>query len=322
MKIHRFAVYAWGTLVYNIAVILWGAFVRSSGSGAGCGTHWPLCHGAVIPETTHHTTFIEFAHRISSGLALLLVVGLLTWGLYHYPRGSLVRWGAGFALLFMVIEALLGAGLVLFELVAENASVARAVWMSLHLVNIFWLLSCLALCAWWSSGGRMNMVWPESRTLLALTIALGGTLLLSTSGALTALSDTLFPVASLAAGFQQDLDPSAHFLVRLRPLHPIVAVLMSFYLIVVAWQFYERRLTARMRWFASLLTLFIAMQLITGVLNVVLLAPTAMQIIHLLLAMLVWITLVLLTSEMLADRGDLEARELLQMEKHSFRYTH
>src|SRR5690606_8937667 len=43
----RLAAFAWGTLAYNLAVIVWGAYVRATGSGAGCGSHWPLCNGEV-----------------------------------------------------------------------------------------------------------------------------------------------------------------------------------------------------------------------------------------------------------------------------------
>ncbi|MFN8454080.1 MAG: COX15/CtaA family protein [Anaerolineae bacterium] len=76
VKLDRFAKYVWTVLAYNLAVILWGAFVRASGSGAGCGSHWPLCNGEVIPRTPQMETLVEFTHRLTSGLALLLVIGL------------------------------------------------------------------------------------------------------------------------------------------------------------------------------------------------------------------------------------------------------
>ena len=124
-KNQRFTVYAWAVLAYNLIVIMWGAFVRATGSGAGCGSHWPLCNGVVIPRAPTTETMIEFSHRISSGLALVSVVVLLIWAYRSYPSGGSVRRGAAWSMFFMVLEALVGAGLVLFEYVAANVSVAR-----------------------------------------------------------------------------------------------------------------------------------------------------------------------------------------------------
>src|SRR5665213_3823423 len=55
--------FAWFAVFYNVAVILWGALVRATGSGAGCGNHWPLCNGQVIPVSPGLHTVIEFTHR-------------------------------------------------------------------------------------------------------------------------------------------------------------------------------------------------------------------------------------------------------------------
>src|SRR5689334_25339849 len=104
MKLGRFAIYAWGTLVYNLATILWGAYVRASGSGAGCGSHWPLCNGEVVPLAPRVATLIEFAHRMTTGLAGLLVIGLVVWAFRAFPRRSSVRLGAALSLGFIIIE--------------------------------------------------------------------------------------------------------------------------------------------------------------------------------------------------------------------------
>ena len=50
----NFTRFAWLTLGFLILVILWGAFVRATGSGAGCGNHWPLCNGVVVPLSLIH----------------------------------------------------------------------------------------------------------------------------------------------------------------------------------------------------------------------------------------------------------------------------
>ena len=153
MKLNRFAKYAWGVLAFNMFVILWGAFVRASGSGAGCGSHWPLCNGVVIPPLPQLETIIEFTHRITSGVSLLLVVGLLVWAFRAYPRGHSVRLGAVLSMIFIVTEALIGAVLVLFSWVAKNESTGRVISVALHQTNTFLLLALLTLTAWWASGG-------------------------------------------------------------------------------------------------------------------------------------------------------------------------
>jgi len=308
MKLGRFALYAWAVLVYNLLVILWGAFVRASGSGAGCGSHWPLCNGEVIPLAPPVATLIEFSHRLTTGLAGLLVIGLVVWAFRAFPRGNSVRLGAALSLAFILIEGLVGALQVRLGLTADNASVGRALVGSIHLANTFLMLAALTLTAWWAGGGAsLQLRNPDPSTssggaagkgrqgLLGWVFAVGllGVLLVGASGAITALGDTLFPSGSLADGLQADFSAGAHFLIQLRVIHPILAVLVGVYSIVAgrlaaAWR--PSVATRRLAW--GLVALFGA-QLLIGVLNVALLAPIFMQIIHLFMADLVWVALVL-----------------------------
>jgi heme A synthase len=299
--IPKFAKYAWFVLGYNILVILWGAYVRATGSGAGCGSHWPSCKGEVIPRAPEIETLIEFIHRLTSGVAFLLVLGMLIWAWRAYPRGHRIRKASGFSMLFMITEALVGAGLVLFEWVAGNISTARVVVMSIHLLNTHLLLASLALAAWWASGGEPLRLKEQPASLKwRFGIGLIGVLVLSMAGAVTALGDTLFPAASLAEGIQQDFSPAAHFIVRLRVWHPVIATLVGLYLILFAVSLVgERRDRWNKRFAIALGTLF-AVQLIAGMVNLILLAPVWMQIVHLLLADLVWIALVLLAAQTLS----------------------
>lgn len=149
---NRFSKYSWLVLSWNILVILWGAIVRASGSGAGCGSHWPSCNGELLPSFEKFQTIIEFTHRMMSGIALLLVLVLLIWGLRKFKKGNYQRIGVIGSASFILIEALLGAGLVLFKLVADDSSTYRAVAVSVHLLNTFILLAFLSLNAWWASG--------------------------------------------------------------------------------------------------------------------------------------------------------------------------
>jgi heme A synthase len=277
-------------LAYNLLVVLWGAYVRATGSGAGCGAHWPLCNGVVVPRAPAAATTIEFTHRLMSGGALILVAILVLWAFRAYPRQHPVRLGAALSGIFLVTEALIGAGLVLFQWVAQNASLARAVSLSLHLVNTLTLLACLALTAWWASGGApVRFAGPHRWTVAAV---LGGMMVLGISGAIAALGDTLFPASSLAAGLRQDISPAVHFLLRLRMWHPVLAMLAGGFAAIAS---------VRLR-FGIVPLLLVFAQLIAGMINMVLLAPVWMQLVHLLLADLLWIALVLASARTLAGK--------------------
>jgi heme A synthase len=293
MRLGRFAIYAWGMLAYNLLVVLWGAYVRASGSGAGCGSHWPLCNGEVIPLAPPVATLIEFSHRLTTSLAGLLVIGLLVWAFRAFPRGHSVRLGAALSLAFILIEGLVGALQVRLSLTADNASVGRALVGSIHLANTFLMLAAMTLTAWWASGGAALQLRRQGLLGWVFAVGLLGVLLVGASGAITALGDTLFPSASLADGLQADFSAGAHFLIQLRVLHPILAVLVGVYSIgagrlAAAWR--PSLITRRLSW--VLIALFGA-QLLIGVINVALLAPIFMQIIHLFMADLVWVALVL-----------------------------
>lgn len=298
----RLARFAWVVLGYNLLVILWGAAVRATGSGAGCGRHWPTCDGQLIPSFQSVARVIEYSHRVSSGVALLLVVALGLLAFRDAPRRGPVRKAALVANVFMFGEAVLGAMLVLFEKVGLDASLGRALFTALHLNNTFLLLAALATTAWLASGGTAPRLrglgdagqadwvrWPLVASLL-------GVMLLGTSGAVAALGDTLYPAASLRAGLAQDFSTTAHLFVRLRVLHPMIALLAG--ALVVAAAVAARRarrgdvlVDALAR---AVGALFVA-QLGAGLVNLVLLAPVWMQLVHLLVADALWLGLVLLT---------------------------
>jgi heme A synthase len=225
MKVDRFSKYAWGVLAFNLAVIMFGAYVRASSSGAGCGAHWPLCNGEIIPRAPRIETLIEFTHRTTSGLAFLLVTGLLFFAWRAYPKGHQVRIGAAFSM--------------------------------------------------------------------------------------TALGDTLFPSLSLSDALMQDFSPTAHFLIRLRVLHPTIAMAVGTYLILIASLTNLRIRKPSNHLFSRALTVLVVLQILAGVINVTLLAPIWMQIIHLFLSDALWITLVLLTATTLVSHETVVEKEPL-----------
>ena len=280
----HFPRFAWFVLGYNVAVVLEGAFVRATGSGAGCGNHWPMCNGQVVFGTPALATVIEFAHRAMTGVDSTLIMGLLIMAFYGFPKHHPVRLGAALSTLFLVTEALIGAALVKFGLVVNDASPARAAVLSLHLANTLTLLACLTLTAWWAHHPRIRFTGHAWASLAAVAV-------LGITGALTALADTLYPVRSLAAGFAQDLNPDANFVVKLRAMHPFVAAAVGLWLI-----YYASLRVAVARRAAHAVIALVVLQLLAGGLNLVLLTPIGMQLIHLLLADLLWIAVVILCA--------------------------
>ena len=284
---------AWGVLGYTILVVLWGAFVRASGAGAGCGDHWPLCNGEVIPTAPALNTVIEFGHRVTSALAGLAAVGLVfvVWRgteAKHPARGAAVA-----SLAFMVLEGAIGAALVLFEYVAYNPSIGRAVWMAAHLTNTFLLMGALTLTAWWSHGHAAPRLRLGERTAwIAATLV--ATLVLGAGGAVTALGDTLV----IGGGLDPASDPIVAALLGARVFHPTMAFLTLAILAAAVWRTQDASVhSAQFGW--VLVGGFVA-QIALGGLNVLLMAPIWLQIVHLLATDVLWIGMVIWASETLS----------------------
>jgi cytochrome c oxidase assembly protein subunit 15 len=286
----RLSLFAWGTLAYNIAVIVWGAYVRATGAGAGCGNHWPLCNGEVIPRNARLETLIEFSHRASSGIAAVLVLGLVVACWRSLPKKHPARSAAITAALLMVSEALLGAALVKFELVAQNRSIARAISLPIHSTNTMLLLAAIALTALWLPVGLGSLRWTKRNSWLAAS-ALVMLLITTAAGVIAALGDTLFPNATMA----QDFSAGSHFLLRLRVLHPALAILTT--IVIAIFVSRASRDNSRARQFAVFVGIAIVSQLFLGMLNITLQAPVWLQMIHLCVADVVWIGTVMVAAE-------------------------
>ncbi len=276
----RFARFAWGVLAWNVLVVLWGGVVRSTGSGAGCGGSWPLCNGEVLPPEPAAATLIEFTHRMTSGLALAGVAVLLVWSLRLFPPRHPARRAAVLSTVFILVEALLGAGLVVFGLVGDNTSPWRAVYLSAHLVNTMLLLGVLTAAAWFGSAPAVKPI-PAGRLVRA---ALPVALLLSATGAIAALGDTLYPASA-------ELEGPTPALLRLRLLHPLTAILAGAFLL---WAALDALRSPRLARVGGMVAALLGIQMVAGLVNVGLKAPVWMQIVHLFLADLLWIALVVL----------------------------
>jgi len=296
-----FTRFAYLVLAYTLLVVLWGAYVRATGSGAGCGSHWPLCNGEVLPRAPEAATRIEFTHRVTSGLSLLLVAALAVWAFRAFPRAGRVRKFALLSGVFLVIEAVLGAGLVLLEYVAHNASPGRAWYLSAHLVNTQLLLAMLILTAWYSH--RAHPPRPANRPRL-IAAALPAALLISVTGAVAALGDTLILGAAAAGAHPADAAAAAGGLVRLRLLHPFIAILAGAFLIWAALGAAARERNAVARQARLLVAALVLVQWGAGLVNVILKAPVWMQLLHLLVANALWLALVILFVETEESRGE------------------
>lgn len=295
-----FVRYAWATLIVTLVVIVWGAVVRATGSGAGCGSHWPLCNGEVVPLAPAIDTVIEFVHRLTSGGVMLMALTLVLWARRVFAPGHQARRWALIAFVFMLIEAGIGAGIVLLELVGDDASVARAVYVGGHLVNTLLLVAAMVSTIWWarSASGSATPVSVWTPSARGLTCALAAMLVVAATGAVVALGDTLFPHASLAEGFAADLDPASHFLIRLRVWHPVLAALTGIGLLVLATRGRGIGRTGR------LVIAAVVAQTLLGLVNLLLLAPLALQMAHLVMSNLLWMAVVWAWLDVRrADRG-------------------
>jgi cytochrome c oxidase assembly protein subunit 15 len=285
--------FAWAVVGYNVLVILWGALVRATGSGAGCGNHWPLCNGQVIPLSPRVDTVIEFTHRCMTGGSIFVVLGLLVWTFRTTAKGQAARVFAVTSTVLLVNEAFLGALLVKLGYVTGNQSMGRVLVLSIHLSNTLLLLAALTLTArllgtgqpWRELGvGGAKKVWAF--------VGLAATLVVGVSGSLAALGDTLFPASSLRAAFAQDFAEGSPWLLRLRGVHPVSAVVAA---IFVLWLVRQARRAGAAR-LAVLVLALLGFQFALGLADVLLLAPVWMQILHLLGADLYWVALVTLAA--------------------------
>ena len=281
------AVYAWGVLAFMVLVVLWGAVVRATGSGAGCGNHWPLCNGDYFPHHPRLATIIEFTHRSMSGILTTLVALLVAAIFYLRPKPDPVRKAALWVVALLISEALLGAVLVKGGYVERNTSAARVAMQCIHFTNTMLLIAALSTTAWWLHKPSPPRWCRPSGLMLAMIIL---TLFVGATGSVAALADTLFPSQSLSSAFAQDFAATAPLIVRMRWIHPAATLMLTACVIAAYYRHRSRH--------ARVVVLLLVSQLIIGIADVLLLAPTWMQIVHLLGADLFWITLVIFTVEL------------------------
>ena len=297
-------VLAWVAALSTWALIVQGAVVRATGSGAGCGSHWPTCNGAIVPLSPTAETLVEFSHRLLS----LLILAFGAWLLVRAFRGRKANPGLWVfslaAFIFLLTEALLGAATVLFGLTGDNATVARGLMVSAHLVNSLLLVGALTGAVVYAKEGRG--LWPlrvREQGLLSTVLGVGivGMLVLMFSGGIAAMGDTMFPAESLREGLVQDFHPEAHLLIRLRILHPLIAITVGIYLFLslgLSWLL--KPVSAAKRIAQVLFGVYVA-QLVIGSANLAFLAPIPLQLLHLTTATLAFALLAALSVYALGE---------------------
>lgn len=283
--------YAAAVVAFMVLVILEGAFVRATGSGAGCGNHWPLCNGDFFPHHPRLTTIIEYTHRSMTGVCTTMVAVLIGWTFLARPQGDRSRRAVVWCGVLLLTEALLGALLVKGGYVENNASNMRVFMQCVHFTNTMLLLAAITITWWWLRNRTPPLkLRPLARP--AAWLALAATIFVGATGSVAALADTIFPSTSLQTAFVQDFAASSPLLVRMRWVHPATALIALACAIWLALQLRSK--------LGRCVLALIAAQLILGAADVLLLAPTWMQILHLLGADLYWIALVAACTTVLA----------------------
>lgn len=305
-KLDGLSKFAWFVLGYNILVILWGVFLRASKSGDGCGRHWLTCHGEVIPSAPEIKTAIEFSHRVSTSIAGILIIVLVGWTFARWrSRNNKQNWltfaNALISLLFVVVEGLLGAGLVLTGNTAENLTPERPIWMAGHLINTLILLAFLTFTARYASGGAPLHRSANRKYKAAVWVGVISIMLVGITGSIAALASLVFPSATLVEGIAMDFSPTSNLILRLRFLHPLIAILSSVFIVfLVGWLAKESGKDPKVVLWSNVLSILVLVQIGVGAVTLLLLAPILLQIFHLLMADAIWVSFVMAAASFLA----------------------
>ena len=307
-----FSCFCFSLLCFCLVVILWGAWVRISHSGDGCGAHWPDCQGQFLIDSSFTgKTWIEWIHRLLSAVFGLGVGLLVLLSFLPFSRGHTVRKSAIWVLLFTISEALIGAGLVLAGLTGGNVSFTRLLVMNLHVLNSLLLTGGLFICWRLSLGKRFEKPFSYSLSLgkrfekpfsyslffgkqfkklfspfgISLWFFIVAFFLIVFSGSLSSLAVSLFPSQGLWEGLVLDWASGSHWLVRFRVWHPILALLLTGSFLFYYFGFLlpcskkNKSLLRSHRIFILLL----CVTLLSGLMNLLLLSPVWLKLTHLFL---------------------------------------
>lgn len=298
-QIQTFQKFSYYLIFYTLLVIVWGAWVRISHSGDGCGASWPLCHDQLVPLQTETVgkTWIEYLHRLTSGLYGVVVLVQFFWGRKIFEKDHPILFWLWMSLGFMISEALLGAGLVLLGLVGNDESVGRVSIMTLHLLNSMILTASVASVWNFSKSSFIRSQLAFEKIKVSPKILISAFvipfLVVGATGAWAALSSTLFPSQSFIESIMKEFAPDSHFLISLRTLHPIFGTILGAGLILLLILLKPMQINEEIRQRQKTLQYLILAQIFIGYLTMFLVSPIKLKFIHLILAHSSWIFLVL-----------------------------
>lgn len=300
-KNNFFSTYCFSILCFCLFIILWGAWVRISHSGDGCGQSWPSCDGQYLLEAGEkRKTWIEWIHRATSGLFGIAVLSLMIGAFFKFSLRHPVFKSSVCVLLFTVSEALIGARLVLAGLTGSNTSLARVLTMNLHLLNSLLLTGSLFIC-WrlskcknYSLSNALFYLKTKSFFFISLIIFF----IIVFFGSLSSLSASLLPSHSLLEGISSDFNPESHWMIRLRLLHPLLALIFGGGFLL--YYFLKNTKSERGKGLYKIKSLFkdrkispqeififcLIFALLSGFLNLLLLSPVFLKLTHLLIVYL------------------------------------
>ena len=258
--------WAWATLALFVIVVLEGAVVRATSSGAGCGNHWPLCNGEILPHHPRLATIIEFTHRSLTGASTAMFAGLIAWTFRATRKHHPARWASVIAGILLLVEAALGALLVKGGYVENNASIARVFVQGIHFTNTMLLLAATTVVA--VLLGRPRTALSQASLKRPILLALFATILTGATGSVAALADTLFPSPSLSAAIAADFAAASPLLIRMRWIHPASSAIAVVCTLILIAAFAHRGYRA----LAIGLSTNLAAQVFIGLLDVLLLA--------------------------------------------------
>jgi heme A synthase len=297
----RIPILAWSMLWLTVAVVVGGALVRATDSGAGCGESWPICGGQIIPEIGNYHTAIEVSHRLMTGLLGFVLIAVFVLVRRHYDKSHRLRRAVFVAGILLIIESLLGASLVLFGWVEFDASIARLIVVPIHLVNTFLLVAAMTAVAFFADGGAGFRVDPKK----TLDKVLGGSLLIiliiGATGALNALADTLIKSDALRTAVGDEILVTESVLRQIRTIHPFVAIIGGLALFMLV-RYLTAEASKRVKLIGLGVQAIIWAQFILGLLNIALNVPLEIQLVHLFVADLLWISFVVIALHLLSDR--------------------
>lgn len=288
---YLFSGFCFAVLCFCLLIILWGAWVRISHSGDGCGQSWPSCQGQYfIDSEEQKKTWIEWIHRATSGLFGIIVLLLVIWSFLKFSFRHPVFKSALCVLFFTISEALIGARLVLAGLTGSNDSLARMLTMNLHLLNSLLLTSSLFIC-WRLSLGKsfsLSGFFKEKKYTIMFICAF---FLIAFFGSLSSLSSSLFPSSSLWEGVFLDFDSRSHWLIRLRLLHPLLALILGSGFLL---HYFSQEIKSHPQ---QILIFCLCLTLVSGLMNLLLLSPVFLKLTHLLVVYLLSMSFILTLEE-------------------------